>query len=177
MMSDRDNRQVPCHALVLVVESRTEKTESPDTCCRPCTLHHRRIQIRVAVGGLWPFLNAPHCPDYLNTSLPNSPSGQWSERSLGLSPSLPRSWRPKVGLLRGCQAFLLLARFQRTRRRCTPPITAQNLGLLIHAHIGFVRSRAAVAVQRNIYCARHRLNIQVQFQKIADRLGTAGRVF
>jgi hypothetical protein len=31
---------------------------------------------------------------------PNSPSVQWSERCLGLALSLPRSWLPKVGLLR-----------------------------------------------------------------------------
>jgi hypothetical protein len=46
--------------------------------CRPCILHQSRTQIRVAVGGLWSFLNAcalpielrkPVLPKLLNTRM------------------------------------------------------------------------------------------------------------
>src|SRR5207237_9532373 len=42
-----------CYAL-----TAEPKNRGALTCCRPCTLHQSRTQIRVAVGGLWSFLNA-----------------------------------------------------------------------------------------------------------------------
>ncbi len=56
-MSHRDNR-----AFLATPWCESLKTGSKNrvtlTGCRPCTLHQGRTEIRVAVGGLWSFLNA-----------------------------------------------------------------------------------------------------------------------
>src|SRR5208282_6333285 len=84
---------------MLVVESGTEK-QSRAYVLPPMHTAPKPYTDKGCRGWFVVLSECLHFPDYLDTSPPNSPSVQRSERSPGLALSLPRSWLPKVGLLR-----------------------------------------------------------------------------